>query len=71
MQEMQIWVNEQLDPSGILYSCIACCNEEQALDCYESFQSNLTPEQKAAGWTVTLRIVNSWDDVPVSALKLN
>ncbi|HAJ64445.1 MAG TPA: glycogen debranching protein, partial [Cyanobacteria bacterium UBA8543] len=21
---MTIWVNEQIDPSGLLYSCIAC-----------------------------------------------
>jgi hypothetical protein len=68
---MQIWVNEQFDPSGILYSCIACCNEEQARDCHESFQKNLTPDQKAAGWTAVLRTVESWDDVPVNALKLN
>ncbi len=68
---MTIWVNEQLDPSGILYACIACCNESQAKDCHESFQSNLTDVQKARGWTVRMRTVNSWDDVPVSALKLS
>jgi len=66
-----IWVNEQIDPSGIIYSCIATCNEEQAQACQESFQQNLTEEQKTAGWVVSLRTVESWDDVPVSALKLN
>lgn len=68
---MTIWVNEQIDPSGIIYSCIATCNEEQAKACQESFQQNLTEEQKTAGWVVSLRTVESWDEVPVSALKLN
>ncbi|MFB2934318.1 glycogen debranching protein [Aerosakkonemataceae cyanobacterium BLCC-F154] len=68
---MTIWVNEQIDPSGILYSCIATSDEEQAKDCHESFQNNLTEAQKLAGWVVQLRTVESWDDVPVSALKLN
>jgi hypothetical protein len=66
-----IWINEQIDPSGILYSCIACCDETQAKECHESFEANLTPEQKAAGWVARMRTVESWDDVPVSALKLN
>jgi hypothetical protein len=66
-----IWVNEQLDPSGILYACIACTDQQQAQDCHQSFQNNLTPEQRAAGWHVTLRTVQSWEEVPVSALKLN
>jgi hypothetical protein len=68
---MTIWVNEQIDPCGILYSCIACSDETQAKQCYESFENNLTEAQKAQGWTVTMRTVSSWDDVPVSALKLN
>ena len=68
---MIIWVNEQIDPSGILYSCIACCDETQAKQCHESFEQNLTTEQKQQGWVATLRIVSSWDDVPVNALKLN
>ena len=68
---MIIWVNEQIDPSGILYSCIACCNETQAQECHASFEQNLTAEQKQQGWVATLRTVNSWDDVPVNALKLN
>ncbi|MBD1883595.1 MULTISPECIES: glycogen debranching protein [Microcoleus] len=68
---MIIWVNEQIDPSGILYSCIACCDETQAKDCHKSFEQNLTAEQKQQGWVATLRTVNSWDEVPVNALKLN
>ncbi|MEO6860018.1 MAG: glycogen debranching protein [Microcoleus sp.] len=68
---MIIWVNEQIDPSGILYSCIACCDETQAQECHQSFEQNLTAEQKQQGWVATLRTVSSWDDVPVNALKLN
>lgn len=68
---LTIWLNEQLDPSGILYSCIACCNEAQARDCHATFQANLTTDQKQAGWIAQLRTVHSWDDVPASALKLN
>lgn len=68
---MIIWVNEQLDPTGIVYSCIACSDQKQAQDCHESFQKNLTETQKQEGWLAVLRTVESWDDVPVSALKLN
>lgn len=68
---MKIWVNEQIDPSGIIYSCIACCNEEQAQECHDSFEANLTPEQKASGWVAQIRTVESWDEVPVNALKLD
>ncbi|NEP16918.1 MAG: glycogen debranching protein [Leptolyngbya sp. SIO4C1] len=68
---MMIWVNEQIDPCGILYSCIACCDEQQARECHETFQQNLTQEQKEAGWTAQLRTVDSWEEVPVSALKLS
>lgn len=68
---MIIWVNEQIDPSGILYSCIATSDEEQAKDCHKSFQENLTEVQKSAGWEVRMRTVESWEEVPVSALKLN
>ena len=50
-----IWVNEQLDPSGIIYSCIACCDEEQAQACHQSFRENLTPEQVDQGWQARLR----------------
>jgi hypothetical protein len=66
-----IWVNEQLDPSGIVYSCIACCDEEQAQACHQSFRENLTAEQLAQGWQARLRTVESWDEVPVNALKLS
>lgn len=68
---MTIWINEQIDPSGLLYSCIACCDEGQAKDCHESFEQNLTDEQRQAGWTARIRTVSSWDEVPASALKLN
>lgn len=68
---MEIWVNEQVDPGGIIYSCIACTNEEAAKDCHQTWQQNLSTQQKQAGWTARLRSVNSWDDVPVNALKLS
>ena len=66
-----IWINEQIDPSGIIYSCIACCDEAQARACHAAFEENLTEDQKVAGWVAQLRTVESWDDVPVSALKLS
>ncbi|ABA22079.1 glycogen debranching protein [Anabaena sp. FACHB-709] len=68
---MTIWVNEQIDPSGMIHACIASCNESQAQDCHASFQNNLTDNQKASGWVARLRTVNSWDEVPVNALKLD
>lgn len=68
---MAIWVVEQRDPSELLYSCIACCDEQQAQDCVASFQQNLSADQWAAGWKVTIKTVSSWDEVPVSALKLS
>lgn len=68
---MAIWVNEQVDPGGLLYACIACCDEHQAQQCHQSFEDNLTEVQKATGWVARLRIVNSWDEVPVNALKLD
>ncbi len=66
-----IWVNEQIDPSGIIYSCIACSDEAQAQDCHRSFLDNLTDDQKAAGWVAQMRTVESWEEVPVNALKLS
>ncbi len=66
-----IWVNEQIDPSGLIYACIACCNESQAKDCHESFKNNLSDVQLEAGWIARMRTVESWDDVPVNSLKLN
>jgi len=68
---MQIWVNEQIDPCGILHTCIACCDENQAQDCHESFKQNLTDQQRSDGWTASMRQVQSWDEVPVNALKLD
>jgi len=68
---MTIWVNEQIDPCGIVYSCIACCSEQEAKDCHQSWLDSFTDEQKNEGWTANLRIVDSWDEVPVNALKLN
>jgi hypothetical protein len=55
----------------MIHACIACCDESQAKDCHESFENNLTQTQKATGWVAQLRTVNSWDEVPVNALKLN
>ncbi|MBE9108990.1 glycogen debranching protein [Nodosilinea sp. LEGE 07298] len=66
-----IWVNEQIDPSGIIYSCIACIDEDQAQACHRSFEDNLSEEQRAAGWVAQIRTVETWEDVPVNALKLS
>ncbi len=68
---MTIWVNEQIDPGGLLYSCIASCDESLARQCHESFENNLSENQKQLGWTARLRTVNSWDEVPVNSLKLD
>ena len=68
---MTIWVNEQIDPSGMIHACIATCDESQAKDCHDSFQNNLTERQKTSGWMARLRTVDSWDEVPVNSLKLN
>jgi hypothetical protein len=65
-----IWVNEQIDPCGIIYCCIACTSEDQAKACHESFKDNLTVEQRASGWIAQVRKVTTWDEVPVAALKL-
>jgi hypothetical protein len=68
---MAIWVNEQVDPSGLMYACIACCDETQAHECHQSFEENLTDIQKAEGWVARMRQVASWDEVPVNSLKLD
>ncbi|MEA5532812.1 glycogen debranching protein [Crocosphaera sp. XPORK-15E] len=68
---MTIWVNEQIDPCGIVYSCIACYDEKAAKDCHQTWLNNLTEDQKREGWVACLRTVESWDDVPVNALKLS
>jgi hypothetical protein len=67
---LTIWVNEQLDPGGLMYACIACVSEELAQDCHESFEQNLTIEQKQLGWVARIRTVASWDEVPVNSLNL-
>jgi hypothetical protein len=69
-QMLTIWVNEQLDPGGLMYACIASRSEELAKDCHASFDRNLTTEQKQLGWTARLRTVTSWDEVPVNSLNL-
>ncbi|GFE69476.1 glycogen debranching protein [Chroococcus sp. FPU101] len=68
---MTIWVNEQIDPCGLIYSCIACRDEQAAQDCHQTWTKNLTEEQKQQGWITRLRTVESWDEVPVNALKLS
>ncbi|MBW4535621.1 MAG: glycogen debranching protein [Pleurocapsa minor HA4230-MV1] len=71
MSSTTIWVNEQIDPGGLIHACIACRNEAAANDCHQNWINNLTDEQKQNGWVASLRTVNSWDDVPVNALKLS
>jgi hypothetical protein len=66
-----IWINEKLDSIGLMYACIACCDEQQAQECNRSFHESLLPAQKAAGWQIRMRRVNSWDEVPVNSLKLD
>lgn len=68
---MKIWVNEQIDPCGIVYSCIATSNEQVARSCHENWKNALTVEQKNQGWIASIRLVESWEDVPVNALKLS
>jgi hypothetical protein len=68
---MTIWISEQIDPCGIVYSCIAYCNEQLAQECHDTWENNLTETQKQEGWTTNLRVVDSWGDVPVNALKIN
>ncbi|MGP0128092.1 MAG: glycogen debranching protein [cyanobacterium endosymbiont of Rhopalodia musculus] len=68
---MTIWVNEQIDPCGIVYSCIACCDEATAEECHQTWLKDLSEQHKQEGWVATLRIVDSWDEVPVNALKLS
>lgn len=67
----KIWVNEQIDASGMIHACIATYNESQAKDCHESFKLNLTETQKAWGWVARIRTVESWDEVPVNSLNLS
>ncbi len=67
---MIIWVNEQIDSCGIVYSCIATCDEKAARECHQSWQDSLSEQQKKEGWIVSLRKVHSWEEVPITALKL-
>lgn len=71
MSDKTIWVNEQIDPGGLIYACIACLDEGAANDCHQNWQNDLTEQQKRNGWIASLRTVTSWDDVPVNALKLS
>ena len=71
MSKITIWVNEQIDPGGLVHACIACLDREVAQDCHQNWQNNLTEQQKQNGWVAILRTVDSWDDVPVNALKLS
>lgn len=68
---MTIWVNEQVDPSGMIHACIASADESSAKDCHQSFENNLTEKQKLSGWVARMRTVQSWEDVPVNSLKLS
>jgi hypothetical protein len=68
---MSIWVNEQIDPGGLIYSCIACCDEQAARDCHHTWKQSLSDRQKQEGSIARLRTVETWDDVPVNALKLS
>jgi hypothetical protein len=67
---LTIWVNELLDPGGLMHACIATRSEELAGECHQSFQQHLTAEQQQLGWVARLRTVSSWDDVPVNSLNL-
>lgn len=70
-QPTTIWVNEQIDPGGLIHACIASLDRAAAYDCHHNWQNSLTEQQKQSGWVATLRTVNSWDEVPVNALKLS
>ena len=71
MSQTTIWVNEQIDPGGLIHACIANIDQAAAYDCHHNWQNSLTEQQKQSGWVATLRQVDSWDDVPVNALKLS
>ncbi|MGF1535621.1 MAG: glycogen debranching protein [Elainellaceae cyanobacterium] len=68
---MTIWINEQVDPCGLIHACIATCDRPQAEACHEEFRAKLTETQRSEGWVARLRSVDSWDEVPVAALKLS
>ncbi|MGF1513283.1 MAG: glycogen debranching protein [Elainellaceae cyanobacterium] len=68
---MTIWINEQVDPCGLIQACIATRDRHQAEACHEEFAAKLTAVQRQDGWAARLRGVESWDEVPVTALKLS
>ncbi len=68
---MEIWVNEQIDGCGIIQASIATTNQQMAEDCHANWQKEITEDLRKKGWLASIRQVNSWDDVPVNALKLN
>jgi hypothetical protein len=68
---LTLWVNEQLDPIGLIYACVVCHDEYLARVCHKSFEENLTKEQKKAGWISRLRTIHSWDELPVCAQGLS
>ena len=35
---------EQIDPCGIVYSCIACCDEATAEECRQTWFKNLSEQ---------------------------
>jgi hypothetical protein len=70
-ESLTLWINELLDPSGLLYACVICYNEYQARNCHASYEEVLTEEQRKAGWIARLRSINSWDELPVCAQSLS
>jgi hypothetical protein len=66
-----IWVNEQLDPGGLIYACLATCDTAVVQECHANFTSNLSPEQRARGWQARLRTVEFWEQVSVTTLQLS
>ncbi len=71
MSPTTIWVNEQIDPGGLIHACIACLDEDAANACHQNWLGSLSEQQKQNGWVASLRTVGSWDEVPVNALKLS
>lgn len=68
---MNIWVNEQIDGCGIIQACIATTNQKMAQDCHGNWQKGINADLQKQGWKAIIRQVDSWDEVPVNALKLN
>ncbi len=68
---MNIWINEQIDSCGLIQACIATTNQQMAQDCHDNWLKELSIDQQKQGWQVIMRNVESWEEVPVNALKLN